>query len=196
MIGYLQGKLLDLQLDCALVLCGGVGYEVQISGTTFSQIESFKGSEVQVWIHTHVREDAFTLFGFATQFEREFFLQLLKVNGVGPKTALHFLSGATCQQIAEMIEAEDVKGLSKIPKLGKKTAEQMILTLKGKLVPQTSTEAASKAAKPAPVHRELSSALINLGFRSQDIDKVVAGLAKDVDLESGLKTALAALTNI
>ena len=95
-----------------------------------------------------------------------------------------------------MIEAEDVKGLSKIPKLGKKTAEQMILTLKGKLVPQTSTEATSKAAKPAPVHRELSSALINLGFRSQDIDKVVAGLAKDVDLESGLKTALAALTNI
>jgi Holliday junction DNA helicase RuvA len=192
MIGYLQGKLIDLNLDSALLLCHGVGYEVSITGATQSLIQESRGQEVALWIHTHVREDALVLFGFASKAEREFFLQLLKVNGVGPKSAIHFLAGASHEQIYEMIEAEDVRGLSKIPKLGKKTAEQMILTLKGKLV---NTAPESKVQKPTVI-RELSSALMNLGFRSQDVDKVMNDMPKDLDLESGLKTALAALTSL
>jgi Holliday junction DNA helicase RuvA len=198
-IGYLRGQLLETGLETAILYCGGVGYEIQASIMTLAQLEPSRSKEVSLWIYTHVREDALALFGFLTKSEKDLFLQLLKVNGIGPKMAMNILSGASFEQILEMIESEDVKALSKLPKVGKKTAEQMILALKGKLVLSpaagASVSASGISAKPT-AQKELTSALVNLGFRAQDVEKVVASLPKDIELESGLKQALSALTNI
>jgi Holliday junction DNA helicase RuvA len=196
MIGYLKGQLVEVNLETALVVCHGVGYEVQASTHTLSMLEGSQSKDVVLWIYTHVREDALMLFGFLSKDEKQMFLQLLKVNGIGPKMAMNILSGASFDQLLEMIETEDVKALSKLPKVGKKTAEQMILALKGKLVVgPTDTKAGKKPAAPT-AQRELSSALVNLGFRPVDVDRVVSNIPKDMDLETGLKTALSALTNL
>lgn len=192
MIGYLKGQVLEAGMDSVLLSVGGVGYEIQAPLGVLAEVQSRRGETLEFWIHTHVREDALSLFGFLQKKEKELFLQLLKVNGVGPKSAMNVLSGAGYDQICAMIESEDAKGLSKLPKVGKKTAEQMILTLKGKLVLQSGASAAS----PRQEKKELVFALTNLGFRSQDVERVVAKLPAGQDLESDLKTALAALTNL
>lgn len=189
MIGFLKGTVVDVNLEVATLLVHGVGYELSCSVTTLAELQAEVGAEVSVWVHTHVREDALQLFGFLDKSEKQLFLSLLRVNGIGPKMALNILSGASQQQLSHMIENEDVKALSKLPKVGKKTAEQMILTLKGKLV-------SGDAQALRTPQRELASALLNLGFRSADVDRVVANIPKEADLESGLKTALAALTSI
>jgi holliday junction DNA helicase RuvA len=197
MIGYLKGQVLEAGLETALLETAGVGYELTCSANTLSALQSHLGQAAELWVHTHVREDALQLFGFVDKLEKQVFLSLLKVNGVGPKSAINILSGTTQRELMTMIESEDVRGLSKLPKVGKKTAEQIILSLKGKLVLSEAHESgAMKAPAARSAHRELSSALINLGFRAQDVDRVVGQIAKDVDLESGLKTALAALTSL
>jgi Holliday junction DNA helicase RuvA len=196
MIAYLQGKLAEAQMDTVLLVTQGVGYELQCSLTTVETLQNDLGKNIELWAYTHVREDALQLFGFLDKTEKQMFLSLLKVNGVGPKMAITILSGASPGQILEMIENEDVKALSKLPKVGKKTAEQMILTLKGKLVVAATEATAPKASPAIGTQRELKSALLNLGFRSQDIDRVVVGIDKNADLESGLKTALSALTSL
>jgi Holliday junction DNA helicase RuvA len=195
MIGYLKGQIAEVNLETALVICQGVGYEVQASALTLSQLEAGVGKDSVLWIYTHVREDALSLFGFLSKTEKELFLQLLKVNGIGPKMAMNILSGASFERILEMIETEDVKALSKLPKVGKKTAEQMILTLKGKLVLASEKALGRTAAKPT-AQKELTSALVNLGFRPPDVDRVVSNLPHEIDLENGLKAALSALTSI
>lgn len=203
MIGYLAGKVIEVSTETAVVVVQGVGYEVTCSLGTLSELQALQGETAELWIQTQVREDAFQLFGFLRKIEKQMFNSLLKVNGVGPKSAINILSGASLDEITGMIENEDVKALSKLPKVGKKTAEQMILTLKGKLVvgetegagPQRGSAGAHRGLL-SPAHRQLSSALVNLGFRANDVDQVVAQIPKDIDLESGLKTALAALTSI
>lgn len=196
MIGYLKGQVLEVGLETAIVETSGVGYDLTCSANTLSYLQSSLGQVSVIWVYTHVREDALQLFGFLDKLEKQLFLSLLKVNGVGPKSAINILSGTTHRELMSMIETEDVRGLSKLPKVGKKTAEQMILTLKGKLV----LSEASSAGLPAPAVRstqkELVSALVNLGFRVQDVDRVVTQIPKDVDLDSGLRTALAALTTL
>ncbi len=194
MIGYLKGKILEVTSDSALIDVNGVGYEVLASSSNLAEMQNSLGT-IELWIHTHVREDALVLFGFSNKLEREMFHSLLKVNGIGPKLAINALSGATPDQIIEMIELEDVKALSKLPKVGKKTAEQMILTLKGKLV-ISARDSESKSPTLAPRHKELTSALVNLGFRLQEVEKVVSTLPKDLDLQEGLRQGLAALTSI
>lgn len=197
MIAYLQGKILEVSSDHAILLASGVGYELSCSLGTLDVLQSSVGKNAELWVYTHVREDAINLFGFVEKSEKQMFLSLLKVNGIGPKMAITILSGASGLQLSEMIEQEDVKALSRLPKVGKKTAEQMILTLKGKLVVSTpSTELRSGGEGALASQRQLKSALINLGFRSQDIDRVILDIPKDTDLEAGLKTALAALTSI
>ena len=128
------------------------------------------------------------------------FMALLKVNGVGPKMALHVLSGGTIGQIQAMIEQEDVKALAKLPKVGKKTAEQMVLTLKGKLVLTDKgahvAAGASLSSQLSFGHREISSALINLGFRAADVEKVVTQMPKEIELQEGIRQGLSALTSL
>jgi len=195
-IARLIGELIEVTDESCVLLCSGVGYELQASLSTLAELQALKIAQknnVQLYVHTHVREDALQLFGFLTAIEKTMFLSLLKVNGIGPKSAVNILSGATVNQIAAMIEAEDVKALSKLPKVGKKTAEQMILSLKGKLVIATDEKSAKKTANTH--QQQISSALINLGFRTQDVEKVVSQMSTE-SVEEGIRQGLAALTSI
>lgn len=190
MIGFLKGKVIDVVADHALIDVGGVGYEILGSGPTLGDLQSLLGKDVMVWIHTHVREDAFQLFGFIAKEEKNLFLSLLKVNGVGPKMALSILSGGRPAQILDMIESSNAKALSSLPKVGKKTAEQIILTLKGKLVLLDSPE----KKKSFGVHSDIASALLNLGFKAPAVEQFVSTLGKNTDLEEGVRRGLAALS--
>lgn len=189
MIGYLRGKIIEVLSDSALLDVQGVGYEIHASSNTLGDLQSLLGKDIIVWVHTHVREDALQLFGFHSKDEKSLFLSLLKVNGVGPKMALSILSGGRPAQIQEMIEAGNAKALSGLPKVGKKTAEQIILTLKGKLV---SVEETIKGKSES--HTQITSALLNLGYKSQLVDQFVSSLAKDVSIEDGVRKGLQTLS--
>lgn len=189
MIGYLRGKIIEVLSDSALIDVQGVGYEILASANTLMDLQGLLGKDIIVWIHTHVREDALQLFGFHSKDEKTLFLSLMKVNGVGPKLALNILSGGRPAHIQEMIEAGNAKGLSSLPKVGKKTAEQIILTLKGKLV---SIEETIKGKSEN--HTQITSALLNLGYKAQLVDQFVANLPKDIPLEDGVRKALQTLS--
>ncbi len=198
MIARLQGELVESDDESCVLMCGGVGYELQCSLSTLAELQEKKNQTLLMQVYTHVREDALQLFGFLSMIEKTMFLSLLKVNGIGPKSAINILGGATVNQLLSMIESEDVKALSKLPKVGKKTAEQMILSLKGKLVfGENSTKAGKKDLDS--VQAQVSSALVNLGFRSQDVDKVIGSMdftEEKVSVEEGIRQGLSALTNI
>ena len=189
MIGFLDGTVFDASMDHFILNVNGVGYDILASAQTLADVHVLIGQNLKVWIHSHVREDAFQLFGFLTKPEKEFFLQLLKVNGVGPKMALSIMSGARVSQIQDWIENSDAKSLSSLPKVGKKTAEQIILSLQGKLV---RVDAKSKDSGPKlnEIHRQISSALVNLGFKSQTVEQFVVSLENSVTLEDGVRQGL------
>ncbi len=192
MIAYLRGKILDVDSEQLVLLAQNVGYEITCSTSTLAdlQLETTE-AEIAMWIYTHVREDALQLFGFASREEKQFFLSLLKVNGIGPKLAINAMSGASVDQIINMIEQEDVKALSKLPKVGKKTAEQMILTLKGKLV--LSKDSSGKTMILGP-KKDATSALMNLGFRLQDVEFILKEVPDSMSLEEMIRHGLSALS--
>lgn len=210
MIAQLKGFIIEVTPESAVLDVNGVGYDIVCSLNTLSDLQAnlVNGAgattklskAVQVYTYTHVREDALQLFGFSTKTEKQLFTTLLKVNGIGPKMAINILSGASVDHLLSMIEAEDVKSLSKLPKVGKKTAEQMILTLKGKLVIQEAGE--QKTGGPAlgknfsTSQREIASALVNLGFRSGDVDKVISQMPEGIDLQEGIRQGLSALGSV
>jgi len=188
MIGFLRGEPVVVDEETAIVNCGGVGYEVTCTPSLLDRMAA--ESEISVWIYTHVREDALHLFGFQSLAEKRLFLSLIKVNGVGPKSAMHILGATTFDNLIELIQNEDAKGLSKLPKVGKKTAEQIILTLKNKLV-FADIEPSNKGPS---VRTEIVSALVHLGFRASDVEKVVEKMRPDTNLETGVREGLLALT--
>lgn len=191
MIGYLKGQCLSFDSENVLVDVGGVGYEVFCSANTIAEISQQSQSQVIFWIYTHVREDQLQLFGFLHKEEKNLFLSLLKVNGIGPKLAMNVFSGGTYSHIVDMIENGDAKGLSSLPKVGKKTAEQIILTLQGKLVRVDDIK-----KKSVPRFSEISSALLNLGFKSQLVDEYISTLPEGTTLEDGVRKALSQLGQI
>lgn len=191
MIGFLDGTVFDVSSDSFILNVNGVGYDISTSAQTLNDVQVLLGQKMKVWIYSHVREDAFQLFGFLTRPEKDFFIQLLKVNGVGPKSALSVLSGARLAQIQDWIEASDAKALSSLPKVGKKTAEQIILTLQGKLV---RVDPKSKGLKLTETHRQISSALTNLGFKNLNVDQFVATLAHTITIEDGVREGLKKLS--
>lgn len=194
MISFLKGRKIFEDAENVTIDVNGVGYEVTCSQTTRSQIESL--NEIELFIYTNVREDAITLFGFKTAMEKHLFLTLIKVNGVGPKMAISILSGAPVDKILLMIESEDVKALTQLPKVGKKTAEQLILSLKGKLPKlEANGITVSKKSFGGPRH-EVLSALVNLGFRLQDVEKVVEEFKVDIEVEEGVRRGLQALSSL
>jgi Holliday junction DNA helicase RuvA len=209
MIAQLKGFITEVTPESAILDVNGVGYEVVCSLNTLAELQAdlmggagatTKPSKpVLIQTYTHVREDILQLFGFASKTEKQLFTTLLKVNGIGPKMAINILSGASVDQLMTMIESEDVKALSKLPKVGKKTAEQMILALKGKLVIHE-TEGKKAASKAGPQlslsQREISSALVNLGFRPVDVEKVVSQMPNHIDLQEGIRQGLSALGGI
>lgn len=189
MIGYLRGKIIEVMNDSALIDVHGVGYEINASSNTLGDFQTLLGKDIIVWVHTHVREDALQLFGFHAKEEKNLFLSLLKVNGVGPKMALSILSGGRPAQIQEMIEAGNAKALSGLPKVGKKTAEQIILTLKGKLVSVDETVKSKSEA-----HTQITSALLNLGYKSQLVDQFVSSLPSNIEVEEGIRKGFQTLS--
>ena len=134
MIGHLKGRLLSKKPNLVLIDVQGVGYEVHIPVTTFYDLPG-EGGEVALRVHTHVREDALVLYGFASQREKDFFLKLVAISGIGPKLAVSILSGARVEELAQAVSAGDLAKLTAIPGVGRKTAERILLELKGQVAP-------------------------------------------------------------
>ena len=182
MIAHLRGKLIAKHPNQAIVEAGGVGYDVTISVPTFSELSGV-GADVALHIHTHVREDAIALFGFLHPEEKQLFEKLLSVSGIGPKLAITILSGMAAAEMVAAIRGNDVAKLTKIPGIGKKTAERMVLELRDKL----KDFGLEPAARPAsPLEEDVLSALTNLGYQRPLAEKAVAtvmrtGAAKEFD---------------
>jgi holliday junction DNA helicase RuvA len=171
MIAHLRGKLLAKHPNQAILETSGVGYDVAISIPTFSELPAV-GSEIALHIHTHVREDALNLYGFLRLEEKRLFEKLLSVSGIGPKLAITILSGMPADEMVGAIRGGDVARLTRIPGIGKKTAERMVLELRDKLPP---AGAPAQPATPAttPVEEDVLSALVNLGYQRAAADKVL-----------------------
>lgn len=214
MIARLKGIVDVKTQETCIVDVGGVGYELMCSLETLDWLSLGENATVQVY--THVREDQISLFGFYSEQEKEFFLRLLSVNGVGPKMAIKILSHGPFQGIARAIETGDVKALAKLPKVGKKTAEQLIVTLKGKLsvflyndtvlggrvqgmggdLPLVGPSDDSVHEGNLEIEAQITSALLNLGFRNQEIEQAFVKLrtsrtrARDLTVEEGVREVL------
>ena len=164
MIALLRGVLVEKHPNQAILETGGVGYDVTIPVSTFTHLPD-KGAEVQLRIHTHVREDALALFGFLTQDEKNIFEKLIGVSGIGPTLAVKVLSGVAAPDLIAAIRRGEVERLVRIPGIGKKTAERLVLELRDKLPAVTGDEpsAPADAASLSPIDQDVLSALLNLG---------------------------------
>jgi holliday junction DNA helicase RuvA len=163
MIALLRGVLLEKHPNQAIVEAGGVGYDVTIPVSTFTHLPD-AGTEVRLRVHTHVREDALALFGFLTQDEKGLFEKLIGVSGIGPKLAVTILSGLAAPELIHSIRRGEVDRLVRIPGIGKKTAERMVLELRDKLPAATGDEPQAAAAPAlSAVDQDVLSALLNLG---------------------------------
>ena len=192
MIAHLRGKLISKHPNQVIVEAGGVGYDVTISVPTFSELPAL-GVEVSFFIHTHVREDMLALFGFLRSGEKQLFEKLLSVSGIGPKLAITILSGMPVDAMIAAIKGNNVASLTRIPGIGKKTAERMVLELRDKLdafgVPPDSVTAAS------PVEEDVISALVNLGYQRPMAERALTkmGDASGQSFDSLFRKAMAAL---
>jgi Holliday junction DNA helicase RuvA len=171
MIGSLRGTLLELKPDRCLVEAGGVGYLCLISLQTYAVLNRAPG-EVRLYVHTHVREDALSLIGFAAAEERELFHKLTGISGIGPRVALQVLSRYPAEELMAAIGAGDLPKLTAIPGVGKKTAERILLELKGALPGPASSAAASPA-------QDAVSALVNLGYSAKTALAAVEAAARE-----------------
>jgi len=173
MIGYLQGRLLQAGPERVLLDVGGVGYDIQIPLSTYYEIEKKGGAEqrVALFIHTHMREDGLSLFGFLTEREKQIFERLIAVTGIGPRLARVVLSGMAPDDLIGSIARGDLGRLSTIPGIGKKTAERMILELKEKMRELAADTPAAVAAEPAGA--DVVSALVNLGYKAAQAERAV-----------------------
>jgi holliday junction DNA helicase RuvA len=177
MIAHLRGKLLAKHPNQVIVETGGVGYEVNISIPTFSELPA-TGAEVALHIHTHVREDVISLYGFIRPAEKQLFEKLMTVSGIGAKLAITILSGMAADEMAGAIRGNDLARLTRIPGIGKKTAERMVLELRDKLPPVTGVSTPTVPAMSA-MEEDVLSALMNLGYQRPIAEKTLASLAKN-----------------
>ena len=176
MIAHLRGKLLTKRPNQVVVETCGVGYEVNISVPTFSELPA-SGSEIALHIHTHVREDVIALYGFLRIAEKQLFEKLMTVGGIGAKLAITILSGMAADEMASAIRGNDVARLTRIPGIGKKTAERMVLELRDKL-PAAGTSTPTLPAMSA-TEEDVLSALVNLGYQRGAAEKSLASAVKN-----------------
>ncbi|HEV7238037.1 MAG TPA: Holliday junction branch migration protein RuvA [Thermoanaerobaculia bacterium] len=195
MIGYLEGTLRQLDATRALVVAGGVGYEVHISLSTYYRLEGKR--EVAMEIYTHVREDALSLYGFASADEKMAFEKLISISGIGPTLAQKILSGIDANDLADAIARNDARKLSTIPGVGKKTAERICLELRDKLV-VTAPAATPTAPSRLSIDDDVQSALVNLGYRAKEaeiaVEKARQELGAEAEFSSVLRRSLRYLT--
>ncbi len=179
MIAHLRGRLLEKHPHRLVIDVAGVGYDVAVPLSTFYRLGE-PGSEIALRIHTHVREDALLLFGFATGLEQDLFERLIGVSGIGPKVALAVLSGIDPPELVEAIERGDVARLTAIPGIGKKTSERIVVELKDRL-PRTAAAPVGTSAPetgPAGVRDDVVSALVNLGYHRPLAEKAAEAAMK------------------
>lgn len=186
MIARLHGRLLEKSPPWLVVDCHGVGYEVEVPMSTFYQLPEL-GQPVQLLTHMVVREDAQLLYGFGSEQEKNTFKQLLKVNGIGAKSALAILSGVSVQDLMQAVNQQEVGLLTRVPGIGKKTAERLILELKDKftVTGSTSAQPVVKAATD-----DILNALVALGYHEREAAATVKLLPAGVDVSEGIKQAL------
>lgn len=191
MIGRIQGVLLEKNPPQILVDCQGVGYEVEVPMSTFYNLPQ-NGERVTLLTHMVVREDAHLLFGFGTEGERRLFRQLIKISGVGARTALAVLSGMSVGDLAEAVSLQETARLTKVPGIGKKTAERLLLELKDKLGVELGGVAAVNRAQPAS--SDVLHALLALGYNEREAIAAVKQLPDDLSVSDGIKLALKSLS--
>jgi Holliday junction DNA helicase RuvA len=187
MIGKLTGTLSEKNPPQVLVDCGGVGYEVQVPMSTFYNLPAL-GERVSLLTHLVVREDAHLLYGFGTDAERATFRELVKISGVGPRTALSILSGMSVPELSQAITQQQAGRLVKVPGIGKKTAERLLLELKGKLGADLGAMGAAPDAQS-----DILQALVALGYSDKEASLALKALPQDVGVSEGIKLALKAL---
>ena len=193
MIAHLRGRLISKHPNQAIVEAAGVGYDVTISIPTFTDLPA-TGSDVALFIHTHVREDALALFGFLRAEEKQLFEKLLQVSGIGPKLAVTILSGMPAPEMVAAIRAGDIARLTRIPGIGKKTAERMVLELRDKL---EAFGAAPVAKLGTPVEDDVISALVNLGYQRSAAERALvsaSGNGPPASFDNLFRETLAALS--
>jgi holliday junction DNA helicase RuvA len=188
MIGRIAGVLIEKNPPQVLVDCQGVGYDVDVPMSTFYNLPAL-GDKVSLLTHHVIREDANILYGFATQQERATFRQLIKISGVGPKMALGILSGMSVAELSQTITLQDVNRLTKLPGIGKKTAERLLLELKGKL----GADIGAGALPVDDAQIDILQALVALGYSDKEAAAALKALPKDVGVSEGIKLALKAL---
>ena len=189
MIGRLTGIIADKSPPQVLVDVGGVGYELDVPMSTFYNLPGL-GERTTLLTHFVVREDAQQLFGFLTHDERGTFRQLVKISGVGPRTALAILSGLSVPELAGAVSRQESGRLVKVPGIGKKTAERLLLELKGKLGPDLGLPA---AAATTDAQADIVQALVALGYNEREAGAALRALPPDVAVSDGIKLALKAL---
>ena len=192
MIGKLTGNLIEKNPPEVLLDVHGVGYEVQVPMSTFYNLPGL-GEKVSLLTHFIVREDAQLLYGFATPQERQTFRELIKVSGVGPRTALSVLSGMGADDLAQAVALQEAGRLVKVPGIGKKTAERLLLELKGKLGDAIAGAGAAAQVK-SDAQGDILQALIALGYSDKEATASLKALPADVGVSEGIKLALKGLT--
>ena len=196
MIGQLRGRLAEKRPNQVLVDVGGVGYVVQVPLSTYAALGELH-TEVTLLTHTHVREDALALYGFVSSREKHFFEMLLSASGVGPALALKILSGMSVEELVPAIRGSDLARLTKIPGVGRKTAERMVVELKDKLETVTAETEKPAASSPAGIEADVVSALVNLGYDGRAAEAAVGDAKPEVgggNFEKLLRGALQALS--
>lgn len=198
MIGFLRGKLIAKQPPQLVMEVGGVGYELDAPMSTFYNLPAV-GSELSLFTHLVVREDAHILFGFGSERERRMFRELLKVSGVGPKLALGLLSGISVESFLVCIEAGDADTLVKVPGVGRKTAERLIVEMRdrAKAFGELSFAAtgSTNVGGPNGAHAEAFTALVALGYKPAEVTKLLSNVdASDTTTEELIRHALKAAT--
>jgi len=189
MIGRLAGTLLEKNPPQIVVEAGGVGYEVEVPMSTFYNLPA-SGERVVLLTHLVVREDAHLLYGFGTEPERRAFRQLLKISGVGARTALAVLSGLSVGELIEAVAMQESGRLVKVPGIGRKTAERLLLELKGKLGDAVSGVAVNR---PKPVASDVTNALLSLGYNDKEAQHAVKQLPEGLSVSDGIRQALKSL---
>lgn len=191
MIGRIHGTLITISAPKLLIDCHGVGYEVDVPMSTLYQLPPV-GQMITLLMHFHVREDQQQLFGFATEAERNAFRALIKISGVGARTALAVLSGMSVSELIQAIATQDPGALVRVPGIGKKTAERLLLELKGKLAPDLGIS--QNASGKPDTTSEVIQALVSLGYSDKEAHLAVRQIPADTSVSDGIKIALKSLS--
>jgi len=191
MIGRIHGTLITISAPKLLIDCHGVGYEVDVPMSTLYQLPAV-GQVITLLTHFHVREDQQQLFGFASEAERNAFRSLIKISGVGARTALAVLSGMSVSELIQAIATQDPGALVRVPGIGKKTAERLLLELKGKLAPDLGIS--QNASGKPDTTSEVIQALVSLGYSDKEAHLVVRQIPADTSVSDGIKIALKSLS--